>query len=331
MKLCASVILITFFSIKGFSADVVTQKPAVESPTQPKKKSTKKTTVQAIEPPAKPLIGPAPETFHENVSRRVTDLATRIDSFFGDSRALDARNKSSAVVSLSQDIPEGGIPTPNFGVALNLKLTNLERAGKELENSVLGNGFEKINPTEEEVPKGPQITEDIRPWRLVLDQQLGAKWLPTYSAKLRASKDFDTGEFLQHFSVNYGWDTENIWNSRIILETDYALNSNWLFRWTNEGHWYFSRVLITTSHGPSFFHTINDYTSMSYNFRYDTEYIDNTLFYASGYSASVTFRRDLFKKWIFLDLVPSINFPRKKDFARVLNFGIRIECIFGDL
>lgn len=273
----------------------------------------------------------ATDRLRENLTNRVIRLSNQIDNFFGEKRALDAKNSSSMVASLNQDFPEGGIPTPRFDVALNLKLINLENMGKSLENSVLGRDFEKINPLTKEkenepVVYGPQPQD---PWRLVLDQKIGAKWTPTYSAKLRLSKDFYTGLFFHHFSQDYGWDSENLKTATTTFDSDVDLSSSWLFRWMNSGTIFFDNHYTNTSHGPSFIHTIDDWTVMSYNLRLNTEYLDYRLFYTSGYEANVTYRRDLYNKWIFVNLVPSISFPRKLDFARVLNFAIRFEMIFG--
>lgn len=273
----------------------------------------------------------SPDQFHDSVSLRVMSLANRIDNFFGEKRALDAKNKSSMVLSQTQNIPEGGIPGPSFSASLNLRLVNLEKVGKKLEDSVLGRDQSGKSATSSSGEnKSPPETETINPWRLSLDQQVGAKWLPSYTIKLRLTKDFWSWDFLNHFAQEAGWDSDNLWTTRTSFVSDYALSSNWLYRWSNDGTWFVDRHMVTSSHGPSFIHTINEKTSMSYNLRLETEYIEKIL-YTSGYLASITFRRDLHNRWLYLDLVPSVTFPRVKDFTRVLNFAIRLEVIFGDL
>jgi hypothetical protein len=273
----------------------------------------------------------ATDRLHESVTRRVIRLSNQIDNFFGEKRALDARNKSSMVLSLSQDFPEGGIPTPRFDAAINLKLINLENIGRDLENSVLGRKFEEINPraTHDDEPVYGPMPEDL-PWRLVLDQRVGAKWLPTYSAKLRLSKDFYTGLFFHHFAQDYGWDSENLRTATTSFDSDVDLSDTWLFRWINTGTVFFDKNITTSSHGPSFIHTIDEWRVISYNFRLSTEYLEHRAHYTSGYDINVTYRQDLYEKWIYLQLVPSVSFPRNNGFTRVLNFGFRFELIFGD-
>jgi hypothetical protein len=166
------------------------------------------------------------------------------------------------------------------------------------------------------------------PWRASLDQQLTGTFPPGYLARLRITKDWEPSVFLHHFQYEFGYDTVNIWSTRVSLVSDFQAQARLLLRWSNELEWLIDRFVASSSHGPSAIHTVGTRTFMSYNLRYNTTLFDRVLF-VSSYVASLTLRRDLYEGWVFFNIEPSLTFPRQKDYKQVWNLAFRLEALFG--
>ncbi|MGE3975254.1 MAG: hypothetical protein AB7F59_12080 [Bdellovibrionales bacterium] len=283
------------------------------------------------------------EAIHKEVSTRVNDLAESIDFFFSEKRALDKQNRSTFIISQTQEVPQSGIPPTKTSVSLNLRLVTLEKMGQEVGEAFLGiedqeeyqkdpRHYPDVTPNEKKSPLPKQKKEVKKapsyPWRVTLDQLVMGKIPPGYIAKLRTTKDFETFGLISHFQHEFGYDTDNIWTTNISFITDRQLNTKWLARWANEANWFLDRYTAGSSHGPTFVHNITPRIYMSYNLRLNTTLWDRVLF-TNSYSLNVIFRQDIYGGWIFFNVEPSLTWPRDRDYQRVWNLLLRAEAIFG--
>jgi hypothetical protein len=280
------------------------------------------------------------EQIHEGVSSTVADLANDIDAFFGERRAFDRNNRSTLQIAQTQEVPEGRIPPTRTSVALNLRLINFEQLGQKVGEAFLGVEDEEtyqkdprnypdfVRPPRDQKKPLRAKKGNKYPWRLAMDQQVIGNIPPGYIARLRATKDFEAFNVLHHFQHEFGYDTDNIWTTRIAFTTDKQVHSKWLVRWSNDLGWLIDRFVAYSSHGPTFVHTITPRTFAAYNFRMNNTLFDR-VYFTSNYFAGITFRQDIYSGWIFFNIEPSLTWPRDQDFKRVWNLILRLEAIFG--
>lgn len=270
-----------------------------------------------------------PEMIAHTVGDVVVGLANRIDSFFGDPRSDDERNGSTLRLVPSYTFHNDQPGAFEMGVNLNLKLRNLESKAKRLEKSLRDElidqtplGDTRLTPKNRKPPKEEE-------WYFNFESKLAARPALYYSGIFRLRRNFITKLLVHHFSVSGGWDSDDYWTQKTSLVSDRALNEQVLFRFNNEANWFMSRNQFQTNHGPSLIHTINQYNSISYNFRLLAGVLDGAYHHLdSVYSAN--YRHGTPSKRIFLDLIPSYSYPRTHHYKERRSFEVRLEWFFGD-
>ena len=54
-------------------------------------------------------------------------------------------------------------------------------------------------------------------------------------------------------------------------------------------------------------------------------------FEVANYLLQITYRQNLYAKWLFMNLTPFVNFPREQNFHRTPGFILRFDMIFGHI
>jgi hypothetical protein len=276
-----------------------------------------------------------PQELGQDLSEMVLTLSNRLDSFFGEERPDDEPNGSVLRVVPSYTFYDGAKGLFELGVNLNLKLRNLEAKAKKIETSIkeelLPDKLTKneVNQNQKKV-NATKAKEEAESWHYNIESKLAARPAIYYSGKIKVRRGFEDAIFLHQFSLSYGWDTDDKWNQRTSFNTDRALSSDVLFRFSNDVTWLISRDSFQSSHGPSIIQTINKYNSVSYNMRYIMGILDETYQHIES-NMNIHFRHGTPSKKIFVDLIPTYSYPVAQDFKENRSLQIRIEYLFGDI
>ena len=276
-----------------------------------------------------------PDKIGENISTAVVGLANRLDSFFGEERGDDEKNGSTLRLIPTYTIIDHQKPTFEMGMNINLKLKNLERKAKNLEKKIREGVLEstkKINHSTDDKKSDKQFEniENEDDWHYNFESKLAARPAIYYSGKLRIRKNFPNSIFLHHFSFSAGWDTDDYWSQKTSFFSDHAINEQILFRFANESNWFISKKTFQTNHGPSIIQTINQYNSISYNFRIVFGMEKNN-FHHFDSAYSINYRHGTPSKRMFIDLIPTYSYPRTGNYHEVRSFETRLEYLFGDV
>ncbi|AHI04694.1 hypothetical protein BDW_00920 [Bdellovibrio bacteriovorus W] len=260
------------------------------------------------------------EDTRQSVVGQVNRLADRIDSLFGNRRYDDRYNKSTLRISQESYILDGTPGADSPSVSLNLHLPQL----KELEKRLL----KKITPSPSGGPGGKE-KEEVNPWRLNQETGIVATIPIDYFLRLRLSKDFQVGSFLNTFYEQVGWSKKNEWVEKTSLMSDYAISDKLLFRFVNEKEWEMTDRELSTVHGPSVLQQLSAISGISYNLRYSTE-LDGHDFYSKRVSLSSIYRTQFKLPWIFVELKPELAWVRETNFRALYNFYLKFEFVFGN-
>lgn len=282
------------------------------------------------------------EAVQKDVSKRVINLANRMDSLFGEKRSYDEKNGSTLRLIPSYRVSEYNTPVAEFEINLNLKLLNLEREGRQIEEKLFSQDDQPEdtldipdssivkNEDYEREQKRLRMEQEQWGWNYNVESRVVVKAPLGYFSKLRIRKNFRGDKFTHRFYNEFGWDSSTYWQEVASFSSDDELTKKLLFRFSNELSWYFSSNSIGSSHGPSLIHSLSKRDSISYDLRVNGV-IEKFGWTLDSYGPSITYRRQLENKWIFYELSPAVTYARLYDFKRAVSFFMRIEFVFGDI
>ena len=115
--------------------------------------------------------------------------------------------------------------------------------------------------------------------------------------------------------------------SDLDLDFDRRITSNILFRFVNNIFWSDTDYIIQFENGPSFFQQLNSKSAMAYHAHIIS--LNQPELIVSNYLLQVSYRRDIYKKWLFFDFTPFVNFPREENFHRTPGLKIGLQAVIG--
>jgi hypothetical protein len=320
-----------------FSPNMVPQ-PAmlITPPNLPKKPTPRraKKVLRKRSPPKKegqgilstiPIIKEIPKLLdgtQESVTSRLTGLADNVDSFFAEKRADDELNRSRIRLNYSYTLYAEKKPIDDYAIRMNIRFPKLEQRVKDF---FLGPEEEKDK--KDLAAQARRKKREKNPWIFRTDAGMNLAYPPIFFTRARLRKNWDLPIFIQRFTEELAWVSDQGVIQTTTLHHDYDVSDNLLFRIVNEQEWYIEPKEFTTAHGPSFIHKLSEDDGISYSFRVKSE-IDGP-WYMTGYGLGVRYRRNLRNQWLYGEIGPALDFPKTEGFRRTPSVLLRIESLFG--
>lgn len=290
----------------------------------------------AEEPPDRriPILESARHLFGTNANF----AANRLDSFFATDRADDEFGRSRIRIRSRFEVRERAISDLENQYRINLRLPHLEQKFKYdyYQDDVEDN--KKVKLTDEQRKEKKRLEYENS---LLEKDKVNTKWIfnsdigvsaaipPKLITRARVRKNIVTGSFIHHFSEQLTYITDE---SGLVEETrvdsDHIYSENFIFRFINFKRWQILKKDFNTDHGPTFLHRISENDAFVYGFTMQTV-IQNGIWYTSNYRLAVNYRRNLYHQWIYLDVIPGIDFPKEWSFRRTPFIILQLEVLFG--
>lgn len=102
-------------------------------------------------------------------------------------------------------------------------------------------------------------------------------------------------------------------NSRQVF--DYQVNQRYLLRSDTNGTWWDKQQNYILSHNVIFFDRVNVHRGLAYHLGWDWE-TQEIGFHLSGYHAGLNWRERIYKKWLFFEIEPRVDFRQDDNFQR---------------
>ena len=257
-------------------------------------------------------------------------VANRLDLFFADQRADDELARSRLRVQRSYVVRERRVLTSDTQIRINLRLPKLQEKFKfEIKSSEDKKEKSKSGTksvSERELAKN-QLNKD---WQFRADVGLNASIPPKVFARGRLRKNMTTGDVIHRFVEELSWFSDRDWEMNTTLDSDLSLDEELLLRFRNTSDWKVTRKGFKTAHGPQLLQRINDDSALSYSATLAT-IVDESTWYVTNYTLAATYRRNLYKQWIYADLTPGLDFPKEWHFRRTPFIAFKIEALFGGI
>lgn len=260
------------------------------------------------------------------ISTNLISLANRLDSLFGEQRADDELNRSSIRVTYDYRLRMEKKPLNDTQLRFNLRLPNLE---KMFRFSVRKNEANEaaITPKEKRAQAKKEELEEKEPWRFRSDVGLNVAYPPIVFARSRLRKNWRWTWLVQRFETGLSWFSDQGVIQEVTLFHDHALADDLLLRFSNEQNWLITDKNFSTNHGPSIIQDITDNDAISYNLRMNTR-VDEA-WYVNNYTVGVAYRRNIKGQWLFAEVGPTIDFPKKESFRRAPSILFQLETLFA--
>lgn len=279
----------------------------------------------AEEPPDNtiPILESARQLFGSNLNL----AANRLDSFFATERADDEFGRSRIRIRSAYSIRERAVGINKNQYRINLKLPHLEDKFK-YENYFQKDKDEKAVTSDENKEKVKK-SKDFGGWIFNADMGVTAAIPPKLTTRARLRNNLKTGTLIHRFAEQLTYTTdENGLVEETTLDTDHIYSENLVFRFINIKRWQVLKKEFNTNHGPTLLHRISENDAFIYSTTFQT-LIDNSSWFVNNYQIAVNYRRNLYKQWVYGDVIPGIDFPKEWSFRRTPFITVQLEILFG--
>lgn len=271
-----------------------------------------------------PFLDTAQELFgaHANFA------ANRLDSFFATERADDEFGRSRIRIRSRYILTERAVADLDNQYRINLRLPHLEQRFK-YDFDKDKKGKEDKPKTEEEVSQLMKGNRINRSWVFNADMGVTAAIPPRLTTRARLRRSFEAGPFIHRFveQLTYVTDESGL-TEETQVDSDHIFNEDVLFRFVNRKVWEIGQKDFSTNHGPTLLHRVTDDDALNYGAFLQT-IIDDGIWYVNNYRLSVDYRRNLYRQWIYFDVIPGIDFPKVWSFRRTPFIIFQLEILFG--
>jgi hypothetical protein len=272
-----------------------------------------------------PILDSAQNLFGRNVNT----VANRLDLFFADQRADDELARSRLRIRKNYEVRERAQLTDEFQVRFNIRLPHLEEKfrfefesdkKKRLEKKQDAKAGETLDLAKNQLNKN---------WQFRADVGVNASIPPKVFSRARLRKNMTSYKVIHRFVEEVVWYSDRDWEEQTTLDSDLSLAEDVLLRFRNTSDWKITRKDFKTSHGPVILQRLSDDGAVSYGVNLST--IVDESWYVDNYRISITYRRNLYKHWLYADLTPGLDFPKTWSFRRTPFIALQLEALFGGI
>ncbi len=281
-----------------------------------------------------PILESAQQLFGTNANF----AANRLDSFFATERADDEFGRSRIRIRSRYEIRERAVAEQENQYRINLRLPHLEEKFKydyyqdDVENNKKVKKSEQDKKDKKKADYERHLLEKDKVnegWIFNSDIGVSAAIPPKLITRARVRKNLVTGTLIHRFSEQLTYITDEsglVEETRV--DTDHIYTQDFLFRFINYKRWQVLKKDFNTDHGPTFLHRVSENDAFVYGFTMQT-IIQEGIWYTTNYRLGVNYRRNLYHQWIYLDVVPGLDFPKEWSFRRTPFVFLQLELLFG--
>lgn len=277
-----------------------------------------------------PILDSAQEIFGANANF----AANRLDAFFATDRADDEFGRSRIRIRSRYTLRDHANGDQENQYRINLRLPHLEQRFRYDFDDDEGDGKDK-KKKEKDVRSEAEVKELIKrdrlnkSWIFNADMGVSAAVPPKLTTRARLRRNFVTGTLIHRFVEQLTYVTDDTGLEELTeVNSDHIFSEEVLFRFVNSKTWQIREQDFRTNHGPTLLHRITDDDAFNYGAFLQTV-IDEGVWYVNNYRLQIQYRRNLYKQWVYFDVVPGLDFPKEWSFRRTPFLVFQLELLFG--
>lgn len=276
------------------------------------------------------------------ISYSLLSLSDSIDSFFGDEELiLNHDKKTKAIISLTHTLAERAKPESLVKVRIKLRLPRtksrlnlvVDNISDELRNNeVSESDFEKIQEESQEndlTTSLKYIVQESEKWDISTKAGIKIKIPLDPFTSIRAQRNISFFHWKLTLAQNIFWFQSRGLGEVSRIDFERPVFKKSLFRFSNSASWLKDEDFFRFNHSLTIFQPLNHQAGLSYSAGISSN--SDPRIHLDSYSLSVSYRRRLWRKWLFFDIIPGIQYPKSINFAPNYSMIFRLESIFGDM
>ncbi|MDC5855755.1 hypothetical protein [Vibrio europaeus] len=161
----------------------------------------------------------------------------------------------------------------------------------------------------------------------------------SFNVKVNARPGIE-GRFRYTYPINDEWllrVTQKLYQKKSVtgestdIDLDYSINRDFLLRWSNYAQWESDIKGWEVGTGFTLYQHISDHQALSYQL--STTGTNRPFHYITNTHASVTYRQNVWRTWLFYELIPEYNWNREEDTQREgeAKMTFRLEILFNNI
>lgn len=261
---------------------------------------------------------------HELLGAKANFLANKLDSFFATERADDEFGRTRIRIRSQYLVREQAMGELVNLYRINLRLPHLEKKFRY--------EFGGLDKDDELSPE--EVSElkknKVKPiWIFNSDLGVSASINPAFTLSSRLRRNFEGNFFIYRLSEQLTFTSDQTgFIETTNFDFDHQINDTLLFRFINLKQWRMTEKDFYTNHGPTLIQQLGENSALNYSATTQTVIIDG-VWYVDNYRLSFDLRQNLYKQWIYFDIIPGIDFPKNKAFRRNPFITFQLEVLFG--
>jgi len=277
---------------------------------------------------------------HEAVSRFLSTTATKVDTFFDGENAVEEQAHTRLKLDYASIFSRKDSVADNLGMRARVHLPRLSRRV-----SLVFEGDDDVDTLENEPDDGFDDALDDATEDSVVGLQYLQRLNQNLHVKLTGGVRSDpqvfagpriryrhaiTDQWLARIVQDVRWYSKDGWEARTRFDADHILGTKWLWRNTLNLRWreaHRDEQGLVTTFGTSFTRMLPNgalrlqwYSQVASASR---SQLDETVL-------AVRYRRQVWRDWLFLEVVPQIGFQERHDWAPNPALRLELELIFAE-
>jgi hypothetical protein len=296
-----------------------------------------------IPPDAHPGISRWIDLIHAEISKRIVNTSERFDAFFGDERIKEEQQATQLHVTTSVKLVEGEGMAWTWPVELNLSLPRLNNKFQVMVDTLFQEQNKEGIVTEETAAGEPARNEvQVRIRYNALHRALEwisvdggvkmnkdrVKWEalePFGALRFRRTSDFDP--WALRFTQLVNWFRSEGFNATTRFDLERRFRTHTLVRLSGK------TLYAQNMKGVHLEHTFSFRRQFSHNQALGIELsavsFTSPAVMVDRYTTSLTYRRRIYRAWVFLSINPQAEFERAEHFKLAPSLTCDLEIIFG--
>ncbi len=274
------------------------------------------------------------DNFHGFVSRQLIDRSDAIDRFFGDAQIED--DTRVALLRFRQEFvqAEGGELFTRSKLTARVPFPRIEERFRIVidttsdEDELIGDTL-VTEPVERESLAGVEYAVPISS-RSSANLDLGGKFDGGFKTRteLKLKRTWLPGDWRVRILEGLHWRDGEGFGERTRLDFDRSVGSLSVLRSRTEAEWSETSRGVDLDQRYSVTRALSVKTALSGTI--GVELHTRPSWIVDGYSAEIRVRRQLHRKWLFLQMTPRADFPRDRRYEFTPQLVISIEIRFGE-
>lgn len=274
----------------------------------------------------------------KSISSGLKSFATTLDEFFADENVYYDTSGSYIKITADTIWQEGGDIGYRGDIKLKLRLPKTQEKIKLIFESDPEDREDDVAKTAEPTIQGAVEEKSYyagiqgsfgkkEKWQFKPSIGLRLHNPPDLFTRFRFSRTADFNSWLFRFNETIFWFDSIGWGEDTTFQFDFNVLDDVLFRATTFGRWTNQNQYFDLSQSFSFIHTLSKRRAISYDI--GAFGISEPKVHATNYLLGVRYRQIIHSDYLFLELIPQIDYRKEHDFRAEYSFTLRLEMVFS--